>query len=158
MGLTSRLATDTHSDIGRWVLGTAQPERFVPIPAISQERTLTVPPLAALQLYLEKYEARDKMWKTRWSTERSGDQNQLLGCCRGRRVQGPPPWCALRILRWVPPSPPGSTDGRLSGFPAAEPQRCHLFPICCRSYLGGCVRQTGLPSGLRCLWWGSIWS
>lgn len=43
-------------------------------------------------------------------------------------------------------------------FSSCRVPESHLFPICCRSYWGGCLRQAGLPSGLRCLWWGSIWS
>lgn len=74
----------------------------------------------------------------------------------GKESARPSSWCALHILHWVTPRPPGSTSVSWSGFPAPESQRCHLFPIYYRSYLGGHVRQTVLPSGLRCLWWGSI--
>lgn len=90
------------------------------------------------------------MWKKRWSTKESSDQKQLLGCCRRRRVPGPLPWGVFCSLHCVPPSQPGSTDGRLSSFPVAESQRYHLYhlqAICCRSYLGGCVRWQDYPLG-----------
>lgn len=47
-------------------------------------------------------------------------------------------------------STPGATittSVRWAGVAAPEPQRCHLFPICCRSYLGNPVRQTNYLPG-----------
>lgn len=147
----------SHSDIGRRGLGTAQPEGFVPVPALSQENTLSIPPSTALQLYPEKYKARIKMWEKREGREGSVTK------CSSQGVAGEGESLALLpgvhyTFYTVYHHHHRKHHWEIVLFSSCRVPESHLFPICCRSYWGGCVRQAGLPSGLWCLWWGRIWS